>query len=126
MIPRDNRSVTVAALIRAARVSQRCALRLAVLASMLAAPVLSADQATLERGQKEESRSCLPCHSLRLVHSQRLSKTVWNKELDKMTAWGTKIQDREALLEYLAANFGDDKPPNLPAMTADGSGGGRR
>ena len=33
-----------------------------------------ADQATLERGRKEEQRACLPCHSLRLIHSQRLGR----------------------------------------------------
>jgi cytochrome c1 len=81
---------------------------------------LAADQATLDRGQKEEGLACTPCHSLRLVHSQRLSKATWNKELDKMTGWGTKIQDRDALLEYLVANFGDDKPPSPPAMSKDG------
>ncbi len=96
--------------------------RLLILACALASPALAADQATLERGQKEEGRSCLPCHSLRLIHSQRLSKAAWNKELDKMTGWGTKIQDRDALLEYLVANFGDDKPAAPPAMSGDGSG----
>jgi cytochrome c1 len=88
--------------------------------SAMAIAVLAADQATLDRGQKEEGLSCTPCHSLRLVHSQRLSKATWNKELDKMTGWGTKIQDRDALLEYLVANYGDDKPPSPPAMSKDG------
>jgi hypothetical protein len=83
--------------------------------------VLAADQATLERGQKEEARSCVRCHSLRLIHSQRLSRATWNRELDKMTGWGTKITDRDALLEYLVANYGDDKPAPPPAMSQDGS-----
>ncbi len=98
-------------------------MKLAVALSMAAALSLAfaADQATLERGQKEEGRSCLPCHSLRLIHSQRLSRATWNKELDKMTGWGTKIQDRDALLEYLVANYGDDKPAAPPAMSVDGS-----
>jgi len=87
----------------------------------LAALALAADQATLDRGRKEEGRACLPCHSLRLIHSQRLSRAAWNKELDKMAGWGTSIQDREALLEYLVANFGDDKPPSPPAMSDDGT-----
>jgi hypothetical protein len=82
---------------------------------------LAADQATLERGQKEEARDCIACHSLRLIHSQRLSRAAWNKELDKMTGWGTRIADREALLEYLAANYRDDKPAPPPAMSQDGS-----
>jgi mono/diheme cytochrome c family protein len=76
-----------------------------------------ADQATLERGQKEEARSCVACHSLRLIHSQRLPRATWNKELDKMAGWGTKVSDREALVEYLVTNYGDDKPAPPPAMS---------
>jgi hypothetical protein len=98
-------------------------MRLAVLLSLAAALSLAfaADQATLDRGKKEEGTSCLPCHSLRLIHSQRLSRAAWNKELDKMSNWGTRIQDRDALLEYLVANYGDDKPMAAPAMSVDGS-----
>lgn len=91
-------------------------------ACSIAAYALAADQATIDRGQKEEGRACLPCHSLRLIHSQRLSRAAWNKELDKMAGWGTKMQDRDALVEYLVTNFGDDKPVSPPAMSADGAG----
>jgi len=99
-------------------------MRLALILSATAAVSLAfaADQATMERGQKEEARACLPCHSLRLIHSQRLSAAAWKKELDKMAGWGSKIQDREALLEYLVANYGDDKPASPPIMSADGVG----
>ena len=96
-------------------------MRTLILLSAMAAAAAAADQATLERGQKEEARTCLPCHSLRLIHSQRLSKATWNKELDKMAGWGTKYQDRDALLEYLVANYGDDKPMAAPAISGDGS-----
>jgi hypothetical protein len=95
-------------------------MKTAILIVAAALLVLAADQATLDRGQKEAGLSCTPCHSLRLVQSQRLSKAAWNKELDKMTGWGTKMTDREALLEYLVANYGDDKPPSPPAMSKDG------
>jgi hypothetical protein len=86
----------------------------------LAIAACAADQATIDKGRKEEQRACLPCHSLRLIHSQRLSRATWNKELDKMAGWGAKYTDREALLEYLVANFGDDKPATPPDMSADG------
>ena len=62
----------------------------------------------------------MPCHSLRLVESQRLSRAAWNKEIDKMVGWGTKLNDRDALLEYLVANFGDDKPAAPPTISKDG------
>jgi mono/diheme cytochrome c family protein len=81
----------------------------------------AADQATLDRGQKEAAASCAPCHSLRLVQSQRLSKATWNKEIDKMVGWGAKVQDRDALVEYLVTNYGDDKPASPPAMSKDGA-----
>jgi hypothetical protein len=91
-------------------------------AILLGAAILAtaADQATVERGKKEAGLACMPCHSLRLVESQRLSRAAWNKELDKMTGWGTKITDRDALLEYLVANYGDDKPASPPAMSKNG------
>jgi mono/diheme cytochrome c family protein len=95
--------------------------RVLLLGGVSAAALLGADPALLARGQKEEARSCIACHSLRIVHSQRLSKAAWGRELDKMAGWGTKVEDRDALVEYLAANFGDDKPPQPPAMTRDGS-----
>ena len=80
----------------------------------------AADQATIAQGQKQEQRTCLPCHSLRIVHTNRLSRAGWNKELDKMAGWGAKYTDRDALLEYLVATYGDDKPVAPPEMTADG------
>jgi len=95
-------------------------MRLALAAFGLLGAALAADQATLDAGKKEEARSCIPCHSLRLIHSQRLSRAAWGKELDKMTGWGTAIKDRDALLEYLVANYGNDKPAPPPDMTVNG------
>ena len=80
----------------------------------------AADQATIETGLKEEQRTCLPCHSLRIIHTNRLSRAGWSRELDKMAGWGTKYADREALLEYLVATYGDDKAVSPPEMSADG------
>ena len=38
-----------------------------------------------------------------------------------MAGWGTKYSDRDALLEYLVANYGDDKPLPQPDMSGNGS-----
>jgi mono/diheme cytochrome c family protein len=92
-----------------------------VLLAVSALAAAGADPALIERGKKEEARACVACHSLRLNHSQRLSRGAWNRVLDKMVGWGTVIKDREALLEYLATNFGDDRPPPAPVMTRDGT-----
>jgi mono/diheme cytochrome c family protein len=91
------------------------------LACGLIASALAGDPAQLGRGEKEEARDCVACHGLRIVHTQRLSKAAWNRELDKMAGWGTKVEDREALMEYLVANFGDDKPAAPPVLTQDGT-----
>jgi mono/diheme cytochrome c family protein len=95
--------------------------KLLLLGGALAAGALGADPAVVARGEKEEARSCIACHSLRIVHSQRLSKAAWGRELDKMAGWGTKVEHRDALVEYLTANFGDDKPPQPIVLTKDGS-----
>ena len=96
-------------------------MRAACILLVLAVAAGAAEQATIDKGQKEEQRTCVPCHSLRIIHSNRLSRAAWNRELDKMGGWGTKYSDRDAILEYLVATFGDDKPVTPPDMTADGT-----
>lgn len=92
----------------------------ATLLFVLPVMVIAADQAAVDMGQKEEARSCVACHSLRLIHSQRLARAAWVKELDKMAGWGAVIKDRDALLEYLVANYGNDKPVPAPDMSRSG------
>ena len=101
-------------------------MRVAIWVGTAAIAAMAAGQATIERGRKEAGLGCTPCHSLRLVESQRLSRAAWNKELDKMSGWGATITDREALLEYLVANYGDDKPASPPAMSKDGVAPGKK
>jgi hypothetical protein len=78
-------------------------------------PALAADPAVIEKGRAEEKRACTACHGLRIIHVQRLSRGQWDKEVTKMAGWGSPVKEREALMEYLVASFGDDKPaPPLP------------
>jgi hypothetical protein len=58
------------------------------------------------------TNACTECHEARIIVQQRLSKAAWTKEVDKMTKWGALVdpQDRDALIDYLSANFGVDKP----------------
>src|SRR5580704_797516 len=84
---------------------------------LLAASLFAAD-VDMEAAKKEEQRECVACHGLRFIHSQRLSKTAWGKELDKMAGWGAEIKNRELLLDYLSAEYSDAKPvPQDPLST---------
>ena len=93
-------------------------LLLLLTASLVAAAAHAADPALVAKGAAEERKSCIGCHSARISSTQRLSRTGWERELDKMVRWGAKIADREALLAYLLDNYGDDKPSApLPRST---------
>lgn len=89
---------------------------------MAAGLLYSADQAQVEKGKEEEKRQCVACHGLRIINIQRLPKAGWERELDKMIRWGATLNDRKALMEYLVANYGDDKALPAPPLSKDGSG----
>jgi mono/diheme cytochrome c family protein len=100
--------------------------RLAIIAAWLAlvASVFagdSAQQQAMEHGKQQEQRSCIPCHSLRLVTSQRLSKAAWEKEIDKMMGWGAPVTDRQALLDYLSEEYSTTKPMPPDEFTGNGA-----
>ncbi|HUQ90453.1 MAG TPA: hypothetical protein VM120_02150 [Bryobacteraceae bacterium] len=76
----------------------------------LASSLTAADAALIEKGRAEEKRACVGCHGLKIIHIQRLTRAQWDAELTKMAGWGTVIKDREALMEYLTASYGADKP----------------
>jgi len=70
--------------------------------------------------QEKATTACTECHEARIIVQQRLSKTGWTKEVDKMTKWGALVEaaDRDALIDYLSSNFGPDKAPYVPPRTA--------
>jgi mono/diheme cytochrome c family protein len=82
---------------------------------------LAADSQLRERGKQAEQHSCIQCHSLRLVESQRLSSAAWGKEIDKMIGWGAVVPDRQLLLDYLSQEYSDSKPVPKPELTGDGT-----
>jgi len=77
--------------------------------------------------QAKATTACLECHEARIILQQRLSKPAWAKEVDKMTKWGAVVDpaDRDALIDYLSANFSPDKPAYQPQRTSGGKGGTR-
>jgi hypothetical protein len=85
---------------------------------LIAAPALAVD---IDAAKKEEQRDCVACHGLRFIHTQRLSKAAWQKELDKMAGWGAEIKNQQLLLDYLSTEYSDSKPIPAPAMSADGA-----
>lgn len=66
--------------------------------------------------EAKATTACTECHDARIILQQRLSKAAWTKEVDKMTKWGALVepQDHDALVDYLSANFGVDKPEYIP------------
>jgi hypothetical protein len=72
--------------------------------------------------QAKATTACLECHEARIILQQRLSKAAWTKEVDKMVKWGAVVDpnDRDALIDYLSANFSPDKPAYEPQRTASG------
>lgn len=73
--------------------------------------------------QAKATAACLECHEARIMLQQRLTKAAWAKEVDKMTKWGAVVDpnDRDALIDYLSANFSPDKPA-YEAQRTSGSG----
>jgi hypothetical protein len=74
--------------------------------------------------QAKATTACTECHEARIILQQRLSKAAWTKEVDKMTKWGALVDpaDRDALIDYLSANFGPDQPPYEPPRSATEKG----
>jgi hypothetical protein len=70
--------------------------------------------------QAKATTACLECHEARIILQQRLSKAAWTKEVDKMVKWGAVVDpnDRDALIDYLSANFSPDKPAYEPPRTS--------
>jgi hypothetical protein len=69
--------------------------------------------------QAKATTACLECHEARIILQQRLSKAMWTKEVDKMVKWGAVVDasDRDALIDYLSANFGPDQAQYVPGLS---------
>jgi hypothetical protein len=97
-----------------------------VFVAVLCLAVCAFSQNEQSKGKREEQRSCIQCHSLRLVDLQRLSLAAWQKEVDKMIGWGAVVADRQALIDYLAQEYGLNKPAAPQELTANGVSGSSR
>jgi cytochrome c5 len=83
-----------------------------ILAAMFIDGLIAASAARLDlpegKGVEIARAKCLSCHESDLIISQRLSRQGWTREVDKMVRWGASVTEaeKEALIDYLAANFG--------------------
>ncbi len=100
---------------------KRASLGLACFAILISASALTFAKAPEdeEAGKKAEASACLPCHSLRLIESQRLSAAAWQKEVDKMIGWGAVVPNRQLLIDYLSLHYSNTQPPPVAARSAD-------
>jgi len=80
--------------------------------------VLRAQSPDLPPGplQAKARTVCLECHDAGIIVQQRLDRKTWGKEVDKMIRWGATVQpqERDAFVDYFAANFGAERPPQPP------------
>jgi hypothetical protein len=88
-----------------------------LMALVCSGSAIGAESASMDAGKKAEQQSCTPCHSLRLVDSQRLSPAAWKKEINKMVGWGAVVPDQQVLLDYLSKEYGDTKPVPEPGRS---------
>lgn len=65
-------------------------------------------------GREETFDACSPCHSIKLVVQQRLTREDWNEVLDDMVAEHDMPQieepERKRILDYLGARLGRHVP----------------
>ena len=71
----------------------------------------SHDQLPAGPMREKAEAACSTCHEARIIVQQRLSKSAWTKEVDKMIKWGAEVdpKDHDALIDYFSTNFGPDQ-----------------
>lgn len=99
---------------------------IAVLGITLVAGAAWAQRPGLPPGPMQEKArtACLACHDARIIVQQQLDRKAWTRNVDKMLRWGTVVaaEDREALIDYLAANFPPRAEAGAPPKLAEGTG----
>jgi hypothetical protein len=84
-------------------------------------PVLGTRLTELPPGEGKAiaDSACLLCHSSDMLRQQRLTEKQWAASVDKMVGWGAQVPEskRDALVAYLARNFGPDNDRFEPVIT---------
>ena len=52
-------------------------------------------------------QTCLGCHGVEAIEQQRLNRTQWEREIEKMQRWGANVtpENKESLVDYLANRY---------------------
>jgi cytochrome c5 len=74
------------------------------------------------KGVELARERCVSCHEADLIVSQRLSRQGWTREVEKMIRWGAVASEaeKEALIDYFAANFKPRSAASAPAGDSRG------
>ena len=74
--------------------------------------------------QEKAGTACLSCHTAQIIVPQQLDRRVWTKEVDKMIRWGAQVaaEDRDAMIDYFAQNFGPREGAPADAALPPGAG----
>src|ERR1035437_7442962 len=93
--------------------------RLAIIAAAVSLPSLAQ---SLPEGPGKEvlGQVCTECHDLERVTSQHRSSAGWQATIDRMMTMGAsaKADEVNAIVDYLAKNFGETPAPPVAAAAA--------
>jgi hypothetical protein len=66
-------------------------------------PTLAANAAATVPPPAAFRERCMGCHDDDVIRQQRLTRTQWDREINKMAGWGARVQpeERASLLDYL-------------------------
>jgi cytochrome c5 len=82
-------------------------------------PPVRAEELPPGDGARIVRSKCLACHGVDLIVQQRLSRAAWGREVEKMIGWGAIVEssERETLVDYLEAHFGQGTPRRRPEVS---------
>ena len=94
------------------RHARRFGVSLAFILSVAATCLASGDTARGDRARSLFLDACTACHTLDRVRVQRLGNTEWRQLIAGMLSEGVPLNEEETslLVDYLARNFGPEKP----------------
>ena len=66
---------------------------------------LTTEEAMVD-GEAMLQESCTQCHNLERITSKQKTREEWTQTVDRMIQKGAQVADKEAMLDYLAENYG--------------------